>query len=184
MFVRIFSVIFFLMIINLGLDSNFGGLEAIYTALADEFHLVNKYRKTSMAFIHLILFVASLPTVTYGGNFLVTFLDTFATSPALMLIVMMEAISVAWFYNMDKFIIQNEEMFGVRANWFWRICWKFISPSIIFVLFVISIYYFEAPMHGDYVYPLPYVLFGWTINISVMLPIPLYAVYYHFFTGR
>ena len=172
------------MIINLGLDSNFGGLEAIYTALADEFQIIHKYRRTSMAIIHLSLFLASLPTVTYGGNFLVTFLDTFATSPALMLIVLMEALSVSWLYSMDKFVDQNNQMFGVRASKFWVICWKFISPLIIFLLFIISIYYFEAPMHGDYVYPLPYVILGWCINISVMLPIPLYAIYYHVFKAQ
>ena len=64
----LFSAIFFLMIINLGLDSGFGGLEAIYTALADEFTLVKRYRKTWMAIIHVALFLGSLPTCTYGGG--------------------------------------------------------------------------------------------------------------------
>jgi hypothetical protein len=61
------------MIINLGLDSGFGGLEAVYTALADEFKIVKKYRKIFMALIHFLLFVCSLPTTTYGGNYLVKF---------------------------------------------------------------------------------------------------------------
>jgi SNF family Na+-dependent transporter len=61
-----YSVCFFLMIVNLGLDSGFGGLEAIYAALADELPFVNVWRKTSIAAIHILLFLASLPTVTYG----------------------------------------------------------------------------------------------------------------------
>ena len=60
-----FSIIFFLMIINLGLDSGFGGLEAICSALADEFEFIRKYRKTSMALIHIILFLGSIPTVYF-----------------------------------------------------------------------------------------------------------------------
>jgi len=174
-------VIFFLMIINLGLDSNFGGLEAIYTALADEFWFIRKYRKTCMALIHLILFLSSLPTVTYGGNYLVTFLDTFATSPALMLIVLMETLSVAWLYDVDKFVAQNYEMFGVRANTFWIVCWKYLSPCIILFLFFSSIVWFEAPVHGNtYKYPLGYLGLGWCLNISAMLPIPLWMIYRYF----
>ena len=56
-----------------------------------------------MALIHIVLFLGSLPTVTYGGNYVVTFLDTFATSPALMLIVFNEAMAVSWIYGIDKF---------------------------------------------------------------------------------
>ncbi len=169
------------MIINLGLDSNFGGLEAIYTALADEYWVIRKYRKTCMAMIHLILFLSSLPTVTYGGNYLVTFLDTFASSPALMLIVFMEILSVAWLYKVDNFVTQNYEMFGVKANIFWIVCWKYLSPFIIFFLFISSIVLFEAPVHGqNYEYPIGYVILGWCLNISAMIPIPFWMTYKYF----
>jgi SNF family Na+-dependent transporter len=61
-----FSVLFFLMVINLGLDSDFGGLEAMYTALSDEFVLLKNHRKVGMFIMCCLLIVASLPTVTYG----------------------------------------------------------------------------------------------------------------------
>lgn len=64
-----FSIIFFLMVINLGLDSDFGGLEAMYAALSDEFIILKRYRKTGMFVMCLILIMASLPTVTYGSLF-------------------------------------------------------------------------------------------------------------------
>ena len=145
-----FSVIFFLMIINLGLDSGFGGLEAIYTALADEFVLIKKYRKSAMAAIHFILFLGSLPTVTYGGMYLVTFLDTFSTSPALMVIVFFECISVSWVYGIELFTENINKMFGVRPHMFWRICWQYVNPAIILVLFFVSIVMFEEPVTNEY----------------------------------
>jgi SNF family Na+-dependent transporter len=178
-----FSIVFFLMIINLGLDSAFGGLEAIYTALADEFHVVRMNRKFFMISIHFLLFICSLPTVTYGGNYLVTFLDSFATSPALMLIVFCEAVTVTWIYGLDKFDNDLRRMMGFRANFYWKICWKFICPLIIFVLFIVSIYFFERPTMGSYEYPTGYIIFGWVINCSVMLPIPAYILY-KFFSNK
>ncbi|CAF0951290.1 unnamed protein product [Brachionus calyciflorus] len=171
-----FSIIFFLMIINLGLDSGFGGLEAIYTALADEFKLVKKFRKSFMGIIHIALFLGSLPTVTYGGMYLVTFLDTFSTSPAIMLIVLFEAISVCWFYGVNKFSDNIYEMFKIRPNKFWLFCWAFASPIIIIFLFFISIFLFEEPTFDNYKYPKKYLIFGWIINISIMVPIPLFAI--------
>ncbi len=177
-----YSIIFFLMIINLGLDSSFGGLEAIYTALADEFVVIKTYRKTCMALIHVILFIGSLPTVTYGGMYLVTFLDTFSTSPALMLIVFFECISVNWIYGVDLFSENIKKMFAVRPNRYWTFCWKYANPAIIIGLFFVSIFMFEAPVVDNYSYPFGFLVSGWMINISIMLPIPVYAVYKCFVT--
>lgn len=172
-----FSVIFFLMIFTLGLDSCFGGLEAIYAALADEFKFIKKYRKLSMAIIHLSLFMGSLPTVTNGGMYLVQFLDTFSTSPALMLIVLFEAISISWFYGLSKFERNIKQMFNVEVSIYFKFCWKFVGPVIIFGLFVVSIVLFKEPAVDKYTFPIGYLVLGWIINISAMLPIPFYALY-------
>ena len=121
--------------------------------------------------------IGSLPTVCYGGNYLVTFLDCFSTSPALMLIVFSETISVCYLYGIDKFEDNIHDMFQVKTNMFWRICWKFVGPFIIFVLFITSIIFFEAPVLGTYTYPKVYLVFGWLINISIMVPIPVMIIY-------
>lgn len=61
-----FSILFFLMVLNLGLDSDFGGLEAMYTALSDEFPILTRHRKTGMLIMFCLLIVGCLPTVTQG----------------------------------------------------------------------------------------------------------------------
>lgn len=61
-----FSIIFFLMVINLGLDSDFGGLEAMYAALSDEFPSLKRHRRSGMFIMCCLLIFACLPTVTYG----------------------------------------------------------------------------------------------------------------------
>lgn len=61
-----FSILFFLMVINLGLDSDFGGLEAMYTALSDEFPPLKRHRKFGMFVMCCLLILACLPTVTQG----------------------------------------------------------------------------------------------------------------------
>lgn len=60
------SIIFFLMLITLGLDSTFGGLEAMITALCDEFpNFIGKRREVFVLVLLAFIYVCALPTMTY-----------------------------------------------------------------------------------------------------------------------
>lgn len=60
------SIIFFTMLITLGLDSTFGGLEAMITALCDEFpNFIGKRREVFVLVLLCFIFVCALPTMTY-----------------------------------------------------------------------------------------------------------------------
>lgn len=60
------SIIFFLMLITLGLDSTFGGLEAVVTALSDEFpRAIGRRRELFVLVLLLGIFILALPTMTY-----------------------------------------------------------------------------------------------------------------------
>lgn len=59
------SIIFFIMLITLGLDSTFGGLEAIITALCDEYpNTLGRNREIFVAALLVFVFIGSLPTCT------------------------------------------------------------------------------------------------------------------------
>ncbi|TNN60201.1 Sodium-dependent serotonin transporter [Liparis tanakae] len=61
-----FSIIFFLMIIMLGLDSTFAGLEGVITAVLDEFpHVLVKRREWFVLGLVCVCFLGSLSTLTY-----------------------------------------------------------------------------------------------------------------------
>lgn len=60
------SIIFFLMLITLGLDSTFGGLEAMITALCDEYpKALGRHREIFVGFLLLGIYICALPTTTY-----------------------------------------------------------------------------------------------------------------------
>lgn len=67
------SIIFFLMLITLGLDSTFGGLEAMITALCDEYPRVLGRKREIFVLVLLIgIYLCALPTMTYvsiSGHF-------------------------------------------------------------------------------------------------------------------
>lgn len=60
------SIIFFLMLITLGLDSTFGGLEAMVTALCDEYpRALGRRRELFVLALLVVIYLAALPTTTY-----------------------------------------------------------------------------------------------------------------------
>ncbi|CAE1174860.1 SLC6A3 [Acanthosepion pharaonis] len=54
------ALIFFLMLLTLGLDSSFGGSEAILTALSDEFQWLRRHRELFVAMLFTVYFVVGL----------------------------------------------------------------------------------------------------------------------------
>lgn len=66
----VWSVMFFLMLITLGLDSTFGGLEAMITGLCDQHpKLLRRHREVFVAFLLLFIWLCALPTTTYVSSF-------------------------------------------------------------------------------------------------------------------
>ncbi|KAF6299736.1 solute carrier family 6 member 4 [Rhinolophus ferrumequinum] len=136
-----FAIIFFLMLITLGLDSTFAGLEGVITAVLDEFpHVWSKRREG------LVLGV-------------------------------IEAIAVYWFYGITQFCSDVKEMLGFSPGWFWRICWVAISP--LFLLFIICSFLMSPPQLRLFQYSYPHwsIILGYCIGTSSFICIPTYIIY-------
>lgn len=80
------------MLITLGMDSAFGGMEAVYTALVDEFPVFKKHQLLTRFLICGIPFLTAIPTISYAGIYVVQWLDRFAISPSVLMIVFVEGI--------------------------------------------------------------------------------------------
>ncbi|XP_047486538.1 sodium-dependent serotonin transporter-like [Penaeus chinensis] len=170
------SIIFFLMLITLGLDSTFGGLEAMITGLCDEYpKLFGRHREIFVLFLLVFIYVCALPTTTYGGMHIVNLLNVFGTGNPILFIVFVEATAVCWFYGAERFADDIEKMLGFRPGRFWIACWKYISPTFIFVLFVCSFAFND----GSDSLNLPGwgVVLGWALTCSSIVCIPLYIMY-------
>lgn len=171
------SIIFFLMLITLGLDSTFGGLEAVITAICDEYPLMKRNRELFVLGLVLVCFLGGLPTVTNGGQYVINLLDNHAAPISLLFICFIEAIAVNWFYGCQKFSNDIESMLGHQPGIFWKICWVGICPICLLILFVLSCWKYEGLELMGYVYPPWAVAVGWTITASSILCIPVYGVY-------
>ncbi|XP_075679164.1 sodium-dependent serotonin transporter-like isoform X2 [Dermatophagoides pteronyssinus] len=174
-----FSIIYFLMLITLGLDSTFGGLEAMITGLCDNYpQLLRKHREIFVAILIVFIYLCALPTTTFGGNYLITLLDTHGTALSVLFVVFIETMAISWFYGTDKISNQINEMIGHRPNIFWRVCWKCVCPIFLGFIAFASLINKEPLKLGDYIYPEWSVNVGWLITLSSLSCIPIYALYH------
>ncbi|XP_044151419.1 sodium-dependent dopamine transporter [Bufo gargarizans] len=173
----VWAVIFFIMLLTLGIDSAMGGMESVITGLIDEFKFLHRHRKLFTLFVVLFTFIICLSCVTNGGIYVFTLLDHFAAGTSILFGVLIEAIGIAWFYGVSRFSDDIKEMIGKRPGLYWRLCWKFVSPCFLLFMVVISIVSYSSPKYGNYTFPEWANVIGWLLAVSSMAMVPIYAIY-------
>ncbi|KAM6241929.1 sodium-dependent serotonin transporter-like [Spheniscus humboldti] len=173
-----FAIIFFLMMITLGLDSTFGGLEAVITAVMDEYPQVLAGRRELFVLgLITVCFLGSLSTLTYGGAYVVKLLEEFGAGCSILAVVLLETIAVSWFYGIQRFSHDVKAMLGFTPGMFWKLCWVAISPALL-VFIVVSSLLDQSPLTlFDYQYPEWSISVGYLIGASSFICIPFYMVY-------
>uniref|UniRef100_A0A158QRA9 Transporter n=1 Tax=Haemonchus placei TaxID=6290 RepID=A0A158QRA9_HAEPC len=126
------SFIFFIMLITLGIDSTFAGIEALITGLCDESRFLSRNRKWFVGVVCVIYYFGSLPAISYGGQYVIPFLDEYGVSLSVLFIVTCEMVAVCWFYGIDRFSNDIKSMLGFYPGIYWRICWM-LCPIFISV---------------------------------------------------
>ncbi|XP_037330953.2 sodium-dependent neutral amino acid transporter B(0)AT1-like [Pungitius pungitius] len=133
----VWSVLFFVMLLCLGLSTLFGNIEGVVVPLKD----LNVFPKTwpheiltgitcIAAFFICFLFALD------SGIYWVTLFDNFAGSVPLLTVGLFEMIAVVYIYGIDRFNEDMEFMVGHKPSIFWQITWRFISPLIVLVILV------------------------------------------------
>ncbi|TNN82911.1 Sodium-dependent neutral amino acid transporter SLC6A17 [Liparis tanakae] len=93
------SVMFFFMLINLGLGSMIGTMTGITTPILDAF----KIRKEILCVgCCIVAFLLGLLFVQRSGNYFVTMFDDYSAGLPLTVVVILENISVAWIYGTKR----------------------------------------------------------------------------------
>ncbi|XP_060926057.1 sodium- and chloride-dependent neutral and basic amino acid transporter B(0+) isoform X1 [Limanda limanda] len=177
----LWSILFFFMLLTVGLDSQFAGIEVITTCLLDAFPKLFKNKHALLTVTTCtILYLLGLPCVTQAGIYWVTLIDQFVASWVLLILALLEIIGVCYIYGGNRFIKDIEMMIGKKSFLFWlwwRACWFFISPCIIVMILVWSLMTFTPPSYGAVQFPVWGLVLGWCIVLFILISIPVIAVY-------
>jgi len=109
---QFFAVLFFVMVLCLGIDSAFGIAETSLTAIHDA-KLLRCVSKESIAALYCVVcFGLGLIFCTPAGVSWLNLIDSYASIVTLFLVAALEAVGVVWVYGADRFIDDTREMTG------------------------------------------------------------------------
>ncbi|KAK0414457.1 hypothetical protein QR680_011438 [Steinernema hermaphroditum] len=171
------SVIFFLMLLTLGLDSSFGGSEAIITALSDEFPVLKRHREIFVMVLFSFYMVVGLFMCTKGGMLVMEWLIVYGTTWGLLIAVFCETMVISFCYGIDQFSNDIREMLGFTPGWYWRVCWTFVAPIFLLAMIMSSFINYQPLQYQDYEYPFIANVLGLIFALSAASAIPIVGFY-------
>ncbi|XP_052094515.1 sodium- and chloride-dependent glycine transporter 1-like isoform X3 [Mytilus californianus] len=168
---NIWSVLFFVMLLTVGLDSQFAYCEVVVVACSDRFHWLRSRRVMFVMAVCFANFLCGMLMTTEGGIYIFQVIDWYiaAFCPAVFGII--ECIVFGWIYGLDRFSRDVRLMLGRGIPVFFRICIGFITPSILLAVLVYSITAYQPPTYGSYQYSGAAVGFGIFVSVFPLIPI-------------
>ncbi|XP_064624664.1 sodium- and chloride-dependent glycine transporter 1-like [Lineus longissimus] len=173
----LWSILFFVMLLTLGLDTQFTVLETVTTTIIDEFPKYLRKRKALvMAVVSIVGYLFGLSFCTRGGFYMLQLMDSYAATYSVLMIGLFELIAIAWVYGADRFMNDIKLMTGNRPSIWWKIMWKFVTPLLMLAIMIFTWVDFKPQSYDDYVYPLWATILGWLTSMSSVVMIPIFAI--------
>ncbi|XP_075773631.1 orphan sodium- and chloride-dependent neurotransmitter transporter NTT5 [Pelodiscus sinensis] len=133
------SVLFFLMLLNLGLSTMLGNMQGILTPLLDRYPAL---RRRAALFTVLCCaggFLLGLMFVQRSGSYFVSMFDDYSATLPLIVVVVFEDVAVAWVYGANRFLGDVEAMLGWRPWRLYGYMWRFGSLLAMLGLLLASL---------------------------------------------
>uniref|UniRef100_H2YBR9 Transporter n=2 Tax=Ciona savignyi TaxID=51511 RepID=H2YBR9_CIOSA len=101
---QLWSVVFFFMLVCMGIDSQFAMVEVVNTTLTDMWggKLLTCYFKRKellVLCVCLVAFLLGIPNLMQGGIYVFTLLDNYTAIVSLMFLAFFEVIAICWLYG-------------------------------------------------------------------------------------
>uniref|UniRef100_A0A669BJL9 Transporter n=1 Tax=Oreochromis niloticus TaxID=8128 RepID=A0A669BJL9_ORENI len=136
---QLWSVLYFFMLLLLGIGSMLGNITAIITPLRDFKIMSRMSNELFSGLVCVFCLLLGLGFTTTSGNYWFTIFNDYAATFSLLFIVLIEVIAVSYIYGIKRFEKDIEDMLGHRPNWYWKIMWAVTSPLLLIGLFIFYI---------------------------------------------
>lgn len=143
------SIIFFMMLLSLGMGSEFGTIEGFTASIYDlePLPFITRKKWLVSALICGFSCLVGILFVLGSGSYWVALFDSFAGSFPLITVAMSECFTIGYVYGVNKFGEDIEFMIGSKPNMYWKIVWKFVAPFLVLGLLLSTIIkYFLNPV--------------------------------------
>ncbi|XP_036599273.1 orphan sodium- and chloride-dependent neurotransmitter transporter NTT5 [Trichosurus vulpecula] len=163
------SVIFFLMLINLGLSTSLGLMQGILTPLLYNFPSLQNSSLSISVTIGFLGYLCGLLFTQRSGLYFLMLFDEFTVSLSLFIVVLFENISVAWIYGAKRFMNETWNMLGLKVSLMYEYLLCYVTLAILSILLICNLLemLLKYPSYG-----------AWDKNsvTELMLPYPKWAI--------
>ncbi|XP_014207594.1 sodium- and chloride-dependent glycine transporter 1-like isoform X2 [Copidosoma floridanum] len=170
----VWSLLFFVMLLTLGLDSQFALMETVTTAILDGIPALRHYKLWVVLGCAVFGYAGGLIFTTNAGMYWLQLMDKYAANWSVLLIAISECILVAWVYGADRFLDDVQQMIGARGRawrFFWTWMWKLVTPAALFFILFFNWVEYEPLKYGTYTYPIWADAVGWFVGLVPVLVI-------------
>lgn len=175
----VWSLLFFVMLLTLGLDSQFALMETVTTAILDKFPSLRQFKGWVVLFVAIFGYIGGLAFTTNSGMYWLQLMDKYAANWSVLLIAICECVLISWCYGSERFLNDIQGMIGKRSKcwvFFWSWMWRLVTPAaLLFILFFNWVEYHPAS-YGPYVYPRWADAIGWIIGLLPVSVIIITAI--------
>ncbi|XP_068454113.1 sodium- and chloride-dependent creatine transporter 1 isoform X2 [Clinocottus analis] len=179
----LWAALFFFMLLILGLDSQFVGVEGLITGIMDmlppKSALGSLRREVVAAICCFICFLIDLSMVTEGGMYVFQLFDYYSASGLTLLWqAFWECVVIAWVYGADRFMDDVARMIGYQPLPYMKWCWSYVTPFVCAAVFLFHVVNYKPLTYNSvYTYPWWGEALGWALALSSMLCIPVTVLY-------
>ncbi|MBN1645233.1 sodium-dependent transporter [Candidatus Woesearchaeota archaeon] len=160
----LFSLIFFVTLLSLAIDSAFSFVEAVSTVFSDAFKRISK------KWISLVIciggFLCGIIFTSRAGMYFLDLFDHFATNYGLVLVGIFECLAVGWVYGAPKLRRYINRDSDWKLGKWWDFSIKYLCPIVLIYLIIAQLVIDLTKNYGDY--PNWAMLIGWGV---VLVPI-------------
>uniref|UniRef100_A0A8C6E4M8 Transporter n=1 Tax=Moschus moschiferus TaxID=68415 RepID=A0A8C6E4M8_MOSMO len=134
---QLWSVLYFFMLLLLGIGSMLGNTAAILTPLTDS-KVISSYlpKEAISGLVCLTNCAIGLLFTMEAGSYWFDIFNDYAATLSLLLIVLVETVAVCYLYGLSRFESELKAMTGRALNWYWKAMWGGVSPLLIVSLFI------------------------------------------------
>ncbi|XP_076117670.1 sodium- and chloride-dependent glycine transporter 2-like [Mytilus galloprovincialis] len=173
----LWAILFFLMMMTIAIDTQFGTFETITNAIIDEYpHILRRRKSLVTVCFCCIGFVLGLPFITEGGIYVLQIVDWYCGLFTPMIVATLECLVVGWIYGTDRFNTDIQMMIGYPPSCWWKFCWKWLTPCFLMMMLLFNMLQLKPVSFDKYQYPSWAIVFGWLIGMVSVVPIPLYII--------
>ncbi|KAI3382376.1 hypothetical protein SNEBB_001752 [Seison nebaliae] len=174
---QLWNTIFFLLIIFIAIDSQFGLFETVSSSLIDEVPFCRKRKELTIFVLLTGFFLISLPYATRSGIFYFTLVDWYQGFLVLPCICILECLFVVYVFGFDNYSKLMERMLGRSLSRLLKYTWGFITPAAMFAVVIYNFMGETNVRYGKYVFPKNLIIAGWSIAIYPIIPAVGHAVW-------